>query len=245
MDQFIDGFNYENCLRNAELEKKKSDQPKPIMANSTVVAVQFKDGIIIGADTRGICGKKVIMNSFNKIFQLHDNVFCSGIGLMSDLTKVTHLVKGQLIMHHIRTNRRILVITAKQLMKTLQQRMQGTLMASFVVAGADKMGLHLYTLHFDGTSEKLLFSSVGSGQFGSMSIIEDRWKVDLDEHQARELMIDAISAGINSDVFSTFNVNLCIIRRDFTVDQCSVTQKRGPKEEDQVRKTALKKSKRQ
>ncbi|XP_034482398.1 proteasome subunit beta type-7-like isoform X2 [Drosophila innubila] len=221
MDHYIDGFNYGNCLRNSELHKMGLEEPKPIMANSTVVVIQFSDGIIIGADSRGTTGTKMILNNFNKIFQLHDNVF--GVGLMCDLTKITRMTKGQLIMHQTLTNRRVLVITAKQVLKGLQERMHGSLLASFIIAGADKMGVHLYALHFDGTSEKLLFSSMGSGQYGSMSILEDRWRSDLDEDEARQLMLDAIAAGIINDVIPAFNVNLCIIRKDYSVEHYTET----------------------
>lgn len=127
-------------------------------------------------------------------------------------------------MHHELTQRRVLVVTAKQLLKTLQKEMSGRLLASFVIAGVDKMGVHLYSLHFDGTSEKLLFNSVGAGQFGSMSILEDRWRSDLDEFEAQQLIIDAISAGVSNDVLSAFNVNLCFIRNDYSVEHWTETK---------------------
>ena len=46
------GFNFENCKRNAFLAQKGYQPPKVTKTGTTICAVIFKDGVILGADTR-------------------------------------------------------------------------------------------------------------------------------------------------------------------------------------------------
>jgi len=46
------GFNFENCKRNAFLAEKGYAPPKVTKTGTTICAVIFKDGVILGADTR-------------------------------------------------------------------------------------------------------------------------------------------------------------------------------------------------
>lgn len=96
-------------------------------------------------------------------------------------------------------------------------------MVSFIIGGVDCTGTNLYSVNFDGTSTSVLFVSIGSGHFGAMSILEGRWKLNMDEMEARELMLDAISAGISNDLCSGSSVEVCIVRSDNTVDYCTET----------------------
>lgn len=96
-------------------------------------------------------------------------------------------------------------------------------MVSFVIGGVDCTGTHLYSVNFDGTSTNVLFVSIGSGHFGAMSILEGRWQLNMNEMEARELMLDAISAGISNDLCSGSSVEVCIVRSDSSVDYCTET----------------------
>lgn len=228
MDYHVEGFDYSNRQRNEELLKKENSIPEPYSARTIAVGIQYKDGVIIGVDTRAIRktnephGTHMLSNKINKVFELHENVFCGGTGIMTDLQRSTRLIKGKLGLHYMHTHRRIRVATAKELLKTLQQNMQIHL-GSFIIGGVDSMGIHLYTIHFDGTSEKAFFNATGTGLLGAMSILEDRWKCNLNENQARQLMLDAITAGTQRVSLTAFNADFSIIRKDFSVEHFTET----------------------
>ena len=46
------GFNFENCKRNAMLSGNGYQPPKMTKTGTTICAVVFKDGVVLGADTR-------------------------------------------------------------------------------------------------------------------------------------------------------------------------------------------------
>ncbi|EDW69573.1 uncharacterized protein [Drosophila virilis] len=216
------GFNYENYLRNAELMQTGFHPPLPFNSGTTVVGLHFNKGVMIGTDTRATRRNIVSSAESPKIRRLHNNIYCGGSGYASDLDNLTQLLEKQLELHYKSINQRhVPVVCAKQLTKEALMQNLGRIMVSFVIGGVDKSGVHLYSVHFDGTSEKCLYNSVGSGQFGAMGILEDRWQLGLEEDDARELMVDAVTAGINNDLASGTGVDLCIIRTDYTVELCS------------------------
>lgn len=45
-----------------------------------------------------------------------------------------------------------------------------------------------------------------------------RWKEDMSEEDGKKLVRDAIAAGIFNDLGSGSNVDLCVIRKNFTTD---------------------------
>jgi 20S proteasome subunit beta 2 len=55
---------------------------------------------------------------------------------------------------------------------------------------------------------------MGSGSLAAMSVFEDRYKPNLSEQEAKELVADAIRAGIFNDLGSGSNVDLCVITKD-------------------------------
>ncbi|KAH8398856.1 hypothetical protein KR222_008937, partial [Zaprionus bogoriensis] len=207
---------------NAELMRSGFYPPPAFTSGTTVVGLVFDKGVMIGTDTRATRGNLVTSSTSEKIFRLHDNVYCAGAGTASDLQKVTSLLKSKLDMHHVCTNsRKVRVNCAKEMAKEVLTTQQSRLFVSFIFGGVDRGGLHLYSLNFDGTTSNLLYHSIGSGQFGSMSILENRWQLDMCEDEARELIVDAVSAGINNDLFSGSSVVVCIIRKDYSVEHCT------------------------
>ena len=54
LDPPSQGFNFENCKRNALLAQNGYQPPKVTKTGTTICAVIFKDGVILRADTRYI-----------------------------------------------------------------------------------------------------------------------------------------------------------------------------------------------
>jgi 20S proteasome subunit beta 2 len=53
---------------------------------------------------------------------------------------------------------------------------------------------------------------MGSGSLAAMAVFESQFKDDLNEEEAKELVKNAIKAGIFNDLGSGSNVDLCVIR---------------------------------
>ncbi|CAB1440434.1 unnamed protein product [Pleuronectes platessa] len=87
------GFNFDNTARNAAFEGLLAGQsPKPLKTGTTIAGVVFKDGVILGADTRATSSEVVADKMCAKIHYIAPNIYCCGAGTAADTEKTTDLV---------------------------------------------------------------------------------------------------------------------------------------------------------
>ncbi|KAK0180379.1 hypothetical protein PV327_006023 [Microctonus hyperodae] len=213
------GFAFDLCRRNELLLKKGFTAPKPQKTGTTIAGIVYKDGVILGADTRATSGNIVADKNCSKIHFLSQNIFCCGAGTAADTEKTTEMIASQLELHRLNTGRVPRVVTANRLLKQHLFRHQGHIGAALVLGGVDANGPHLYAIFPHGSSENYMFTTMGSGSLAAMAVFESRWRPGLTEEEGKELVADAIRAGVFNDLGSGSNVDICVIRN---------TEIRGP-----------------
>ncbi|XP_004522057.1 proteasome subunit beta type-7 [Ceratitis capitata] len=208
------GFNFDNCKRNEMLLGSGFQQPKTVKTGTTIAGIIFKDGVILGADTRATEGPIVSDKNCSKIHYLAKNMYCCGAGTAADTEMTTDLIASQLEMHRLNTGRQVPVVAANTLLKQFLFRYQGHISAALVLGGVDKTGSYIYCIHPHGSTDKLPYATMGSGSLAAMSVFESRWKPDMTEEEGKLLVRDAIAAGVFNDLGSGSNIDLCVIRKD-------------------------------
>lgn len=210
------GFNFSNCRRNERLIKDGFKAPKATKTGTTIVGIIYKDGVILGADTRATSGNIVSDKNCEKIHYLAKNMYCCGAGTAADTEMTTKMIASQLELHRLSTNRVVPVTCASTLLKQYLFRYQGHVSAALVLGGVDAQGPHIYCIYPHGSTDKLPYATMGSGSLAAMSVFESRWKPDMEEEEGKKLVRDAIAAGIFNDLGSGSNVDLCVIRKGNT-----------------------------
>jgi len=181
--------------------------------------VQFKGGVVLGADTRATEGPIVADKNCEKIHYMAPNIYCCGAGTSADTENSTGMIASQLELLRLRTKTQSRVVTAMTLLKRMLFKHQGHVSAALVLGGCDVTGAHLYTVYPHGSTDKLPFVTMGSGSLAAMAVFERGFEDDMTEEQAKNLVKDAIKAGIFNDLGSGGNVDLCVIRHNGTSDQ--------------------------
>lgn len=215
-EQPLSGFNFDNCARNAMLEKEGFAAPKMIKTGTTIVGITFKDGVILGADTRATEGPIVAEKNCEKIHYLAKNMYCCGAGTAADTKMTTNLIASQLELHRLNTGRMVPVVTAICLLKRMLFRYQGHVSAALIVGGVDNSGAYVCSIHPHGSTSTLPYTTMGSGSLAAMSVFEARWKIGMDEEEGKKLVRDAIAAGVFNDLGSGSNIDLCVIKKGST-----------------------------
>ncbi|XP_076648571.1 proteasome beta2 subunit [Halictus rubicundus] len=207
------GFSFELGQRNNFLIKKGFQPPKAVKTGTTIAGVVYKDGVILGGDTRATEDTIVADKNCSKIHYLAENMYCCGAGTAADTEMTTQMISSQLELHRLNTGRLVPVCTANTLIKQLLFRYQGHIGAALVLGGCDLDGPHLYCIYPHGSTDKHMYTTMGSGSLAAMSVFESRWKPNMNEEEAKELVADAIRAGVFNDLASGSNVDLCVIRK--------------------------------
>uniref|UniRef100_A0A6B2E411 Proteasome subunit beta n=1 Tax=Phlebotomus kandelakii TaxID=1109342 RepID=A0A6B2E411_9DIPT len=210
------GFVFDNCRRNNLLLQKGFAAPKAVKTGTTIVGIIYKDGVILGADTRATEGPIVSDKNCEKIHFLAKNIYCCGAGTAADTEMTTKSIASQLELHRLETGRVLPVVAAKSMLKQMLFRYQGYISAALVLGGVDASGPHIYSIYPHGSTDELPYATMGSGSLAAMAVFEARWRPDLPEEEGKKLVRDAIAAGVFNDLGSGSNVDLCVIRRDST-----------------------------
>jgi 20S proteasome subunit beta 2 len=214
------GFSFENTLRNQHMLAMKGSETLPLAkkTGTTIVGMVYKDGVVLGADTRATSGSEVAEKNCEKIHYLAPNMYCCGAGTAADTEMITQLISSQLELLRMNTHSPSRVVTACTLLKRRLFQYQGHISAALVLGGCDINGPAVYQIHPHGSTAKLNYTTMGSGSLAAMAVFESAWSEDMDEAAAVKLVQRAICAGIFNDLGSGSNCDVCIIRKDQTVE---------------------------
>ncbi|XP_021025897.1 proteasome subunit beta type-10 [Mus caroli] len=207
------GFSFENCQRNASLEHVFPGLrvPHARKTGTTIAGLVFRDGVILGADTRATNDSVVADKCCEKIHFIAPKIYCCGAGVAADTEMTTRMAASKMELHALSTGREPRVATVTRMLRQTLFRYQGHVGASLVVGGVDLNGPQLYEVHPHGSYSRLPFTALGSGQGAAMALLEDRFQPNMTLEAAQELLVEAITAGILSDLGSGGKVDACVI----------------------------------
>jgi len=122
---------------------------------TTTVGIVCKEGIVLAADKRATAGF-VVNKKAQKIFAIADNMAITMAGLVSDAQLLTKVIKAELKLKDIQTNRKSTLKEAANMLggllySNLRKPSMIQSIVAFLLAGYDKEGGHLYDLGVDGS----------------------------------------------------------------------------------------------
>jgi 20S proteasome subunit beta 2 len=208
------GFSFDNCKRNANLAGKGFKAPTATKTGTTICGVVWKDGVVLGADTRATNDTIVAEKNCEKIHYIAPNVYCCGAGTAADTEKTTDIISSKIELHRLHTGRQSRVATVQTMLSQMLFRYQGHISAALVVGGVDVTGPHLFSVFPHGSSSERPYVTMGSGSLAAMSVFESEFKPNMELEDAKQLVRRAIRAGIFNDLGSGSYVDLCVISRD-------------------------------
>nr|XP_011756074.1 proteasome subunit beta type-10 [Macaca nemestrina] len=209
------GFSFENCQRNASLERVLPGLkvPHARKTGTTIAGLVFQDGVILGADTRATNDSVVADKSCEKIHFIAPKIYCCGAGVAADAEMTTRMVASKMELHALSTGREPRVATVTRVLCQTLFRYRGHVGASLIVGGVDLTGPQLYSVHPHGSYSRLPFTALGSGQGEALAVLEDRFQPNMTLEAAQGLLVEAITAGILGDLGSGGNVDACVITK--------------------------------
>jgi len=213
-DDVTTGFQFDNFERNEKLVQRGLPLPTAVKTGTTIAGVVFKDGVILGADTRATAGPVIADKKCLKLHYMQPNIYCAGAGTAADLEMTTKLMSSQLELHRLNTGRQVQLRTATTMLKRMLFRYQGHVGAALIVGGMDRHGPSLTSIAPHGSTQCGPYEVMGSGSLAAMSVMESQWKPNMELEDAKKLVRNAIAAGVMNDLMSGSQVDLCVITKD-------------------------------
>lgn len=175
-----------------------------MLKGTTTVGIRCEDGVILAADKRVTAGH-LIAGQLQKIYEITDNMAITTAGGVSDNQLLTKLIKAEIKLKDVRTNKKT---TVKEGANLLSQLVYNNIrkpsmipgITHLLLAGSDETGNHLYEIYPDGSlNEYKNFVASGSGSTMVYGVLETLYKEGMGIDECIDLAIKALNSALKRD----------------------------------------------
>ncbi len=187
---------------------------------TTTVALVCKDGVVLCADKRVTSGYLITYKKYDKIVSITDDIAVTVAGTVSDVQLLTKLLKAELKLKDLRTNRTAIVKEAVNLLSSMVYNNIRKLsiipgISHFILGGKDEEGIHVYDIGADGSITHIDdYTSSGSGSVIAYGVLETLYKKDLTVDDGVKLGAKAINAAVQRDIASGNGIDIVSITKE-------------------------------
>ncbi|NQU98894.1 proteasome subunit beta [Candidatus Woesearchaeota archaeon] len=189
---------------------------KVLETGTTTVGVVCKDCIVLGADKRATAGHFIANKKVEKVVPINDYMAVTTAGTVSDIQLLIKLIKAELKLKEIRTNRKPSVkeganLLAGMVYSNIRKMSMIPGISHFLVGGYDSEK-HLYDLYPDGSIADIDdFVSSGSGSVIAYGVLETNYKKDMSEEEGINLIKQSLNAAMQRDSASGEGIDIFVI----------------------------------
>lgn len=176
---------------------------------------------ILGADTRATDDRMVADKYCSKIHDITPAIFACGAGTSGDLEAITRHCKYSMRLQQMQQDsigngfrcgaNTTTTIGMNQVVTFLKNQLYesgGSLGVNLILGSSST----LIALHPHGSLEQVPYAALGSGGLAAMAVLEQGYRPNLSLKEGKALIAKAIQAGIDNDLGSGSQVDLCIIK---------------------------------
>jgi len=187
----------------------------PWMPGATTVGVIFDGGVILASEKRVTYGNFVMSRGGIKVFKVTDRIGVACAGLIGDMQILAKEMQAQANLFSMDTSRKISVrAAAKLLANVLFNRRYSPLFTQTIVGGLDEDGPSLFVLDVLGSLIPDKYAVVGTGTEIAIGVIEEKYKENMSQTEAKELVTRAIKSAISRDSMSGDGIDFLIITEE-------------------------------
>ena len=181
---------------------------------TTIIAVEFEGGVVIGADSRTSTGDYVANRVSNKLTELSDLIYCCRSGSAADTQALADIVRYHLSVHALELGELPEVSAAASVFRDLIYNNKH-LMAGIIVAGWDKYnGGCVYSLPLGGTCVRRPYAMGGSGSTYLYGYADAYFRPGMTEDECLKFVRSAVALAISRDAASGGIVRTAVITKD-------------------------------
>jgi len=190
-----------------------------VSTGTTIMAVEFDGGVILGADTRTSTGDYVANRASRKISKVHDKIFVCRSGSAADTQALTGFVQNYLSQHAVEIGGLPSVNTCANLFKVFAYNNKDRLMAGLIIAGwDDKKGGQVYSIPLGGTRLRQPCVTGGSGSMYISGLVDSEYRPGMTKQECKVFVRLCIAHAMSLDGSSGGMI------RTVTVDATSIEE---------------------
>jgi len=186
-----------------------------VSTGTTLIAMEFADGVVLGADSKTSMGTWVANRVTDKLTPVTDTIFCCRSGSAADTQAVTDVVKYKLSFAEVEQGRPPTVKDAAMAFKEICYEYRDSLMAGLIVAGYDEVnGGKVYSVPVGGMCVNQPVTIGGSGSTFLYGLIDVKYKQNMSQKECEDLVLEAVTQAIRRDGSSGGCCRMAIITKN-------------------------------
>eukprot|EP00698_Gefionella_okellyi_P018478 TRINITY_DN553_c0_g1_i1.p1 TRINITY_DN553_c0_g1~~TRINITY_DN553_c0_g1_i1.p1 ORF type:complete len:213 (+),score=46.56 TRINITY_DN553_c0_g1_i1:47-685(+) len=190
-------------------------KPGEVNLGTSIMAVEFDGGVVVGADSRTTTGSYIANRVSDKLTSLAERIYVCRSGSAADTQAVADYVRMYLDLHTQDLGSQPLVSTAARIGQQICYQNKEALMAGLIVAGWDeRLGGQVYTVPLGGMVVRQPFSIGGSGSTYIYGFCDAHFRKGMNQEQCVEFVTQALSLAMSRDGSSGGVIRYAIITKD-------------------------------
>jgi len=186
-----------------------------IKTGTTTMAVEFADGVVIGADSRTTRGSYVANRVTDKLTNVTDRIFCCRSGSAADTQAIADRVRHQLDLFEVQMGKRPTVQSAASMFRNVCYDKRDSASAGIICAGWDeKKGGQVFCIPIGGMMVRQPFAIGGSGSTYLYAHVDHTYKRDMTKEECLAFVSKSIALAIFRDGSSGGVCRLAVITKD-------------------------------
>ena len=238
--------------RQRLLRRQASDVQLNTRSTGTTITALLAENntvLILAADTRATDGSTVADKQCEKLHSLARNVWCAGAGTSADVDAMVRHVKFRFWRRRLddfvgnipyvldstisKEDRDVPFASVTAILHYLRSKLQqsrGGLGVNLLVGGYDFSSQQalLAAVHPHGSIDVVTYAALGSGGLAATGVLESQYPIIGNGRctvaQGIRLAVEAVKAGIDNDLGSGSQVDVCVISREGVLYRRAVSE---------------------
>ncbi|KAG6855009.1 Proteasome subunit beta type-6 [Blastosporella zonata] len=182
---------------------------------TSIMAVQFDGGVVIGADSRTTTGSYIANRVTDKLTHVHDRIYCCRSGSAADTQAVADIVHQGLQMYSQTAGEAPSVLHASALFQRVCYENKDALSAGIIVAGWDKeVGPSVYNIPLGGGLFRQPWAIGGSGSTYVYGYCDATYREGWGRDETVNFVKNTLALAMARDGSSGGVIRMCVITED-------------------------------
>lgn len=182
---------------------------------TSIMAVQFDGGVILGADSRTTTGAYIANRVTDKLTQVHDTIWVCRSGSAADTQAIADIVHYYLQMYQVQNSEPPTTHTAAALFQELCYANKDNISAGMIIAGYDhRKGGEVYSIPLGGSLHKAPYAIGGSGSTYIYGYCDSNFKEGMNQDEAIAFVKGALGQAIKWDGSSGGVIRMVVLTKE-------------------------------
>lgn len=182
---------------------------------TSLIAVEFDGGVVIGADSRTTTGAYVANRVTDKLTRLTNQIYCCRSGSAADTQAIADVATYHLELVEIETGEPPLVNAAAEVVKDICYNYRDQMSAGMIVGGWDsRLGGQVYAIPIGGMIVRQAVAIGGSGSTYIYGFVDAVFKEKMAKEECVEFVKKCLGLAIARDGSSGGIIRVGIITKD-------------------------------